>query len=533
MADKKTPWKRITHEQVMTTLRTLMDSCASSMVTKYINGANAWIDNASAVAATQAEFKRVEQEMLAAFERENFVLLKRFKNNHGRQPRKRMKILDSNQTDSNKEFIEYTGGGVYDVVGGMLTAPDIEAGTARLTASRDFDLSSMVKESSSVNYHDLGIPKDSYGRHLQLKQHITSIGQAFMHKETGGDQTLFNEEHLETWANTRFQSSWESFEKEYADACAMFARTLTLCSQRKQDKWVVELDGLPPYLLSFYDDDTKGCTTATSPGGTQYVFEMEQLDANVLFFKCMQIYKGTNKMVFEIQVYVVDKSVTFYNVKDGHSVSLFQLSKPLQRNTDNKVFDRHDLSPLYDLTTVNNERVPKLGNHNDYEVLDVAYRDADDSTDENSSGQAPTIKFVGDDISSFTEFNGSRNAWMSTGIYEPSLQKLAKTGGVCSHAAESTELTQFLTDNNVNVAETEFEKGVRNHISSNIRSLDYIKLVPLSIEDTNMPVASLGNISFQTNITKDKKLEWFIGSSPLPAMDAIEGAFACINLKIT
>ena len=56
-------YRRIDHDHVMATLRTVNDAAASSMVTKYIGKANAWTDNACAIAACNQEYTRISSAM--------------------------------------------------------------------------------------------------------------------------------------------------------------------------------------------------------------------------------------------------------------------------------------------------------------------------------------------------------------------------------------------------------------------------------------------------------------------------------------
>lgn len=267
-------YSRLSHDQVIATLRAISDASASAMVTKYIKDANQWTDNATAVAATNSEYSRIRTSLEEQLATGNFALLKRvIPNELSTRNSKKIKI---SKLDTSTELTGGNLNGFYAVCGGTLYSTHTYDGNARAMSTAQsvepqtsFNFDTLVKR-APANAGTAALPgllTDPYRRQIQLKQHMTSIGQAFIHAETGkSTQAVFSDDHLQDWASSRHLRTPDELKTEFVDTAALVARVMTYKSKHS---WYMHISG--------------SCKQFESENDNEYTLKIGSLDFKITY----------------------------------------------------------------------------------------------------------------------------------------------------------------------------------------------------------------------------------------------------------
>lgn len=475
-------YRRIDHDHVMATLRTVNDAAASAMVTKYIGKANAWTDNACAIAACNQEYTRISAKLAERLASGEYTLLKRIRpSNNERQP-KRIRI--ETVRDVHTQVVEMTGGndnGFYSVAAGDLYGPPRYIGTSRgsvpavSVAGGALDFSQLVPREPVVlgNCGPPGLLSDPYRRQLQLKHHMTSIGQAFIHAESGKDsQNVFAEDHLQDWMSSRHRRPISELQFELTDTAALAARILSFKEEHQPCVRIGSLgEWLPMHKSS--TDDTHEITLGKST---------------------WKIKKKVPPDVWRFNE--TDKTEVRYQFNNGKASDM-QIENNL---TFSSRWVTND-SEIENFKTCRHTRSDKSWD----EVLMVKH-----NTDKEEA------------------------AWYSKNVYSKVIKELRK-GETTSPPKLVSDVEEFIGSIIHNQKQSSFEQGTVASCQESDNALtdaNIMLLTPVPPDELRDAVKSVAEVRFGTRLTGKDTFRWFIGASPTPSLDAIDAAITCLQSKV-
>lgn len=477
---------RPSYNQFVRAFLIVCDSVATERLRAELRMTNAWTKTIAATVARDAEFKRIDSILMEQLESGSYTLLKRCREEENSSDNSRQKIKITHHNNNT----ELNGGpnSFYAIAGG-----DLYSEKTHVQASSSFSLSDIVESYNSNNETQLPYAPQTDGA-LELKLHMTSFGQAMVHANTGETtEPVFMDDHLNEWRSSRHRRSLEELQAEYRDTIRLVARILS-APKPSNVQLVVQIGENYPEI---YAADTKIFINSVVYliGDTNGHVSLERQD-------------NTSPVSDKINVYWIDTQITvgadYFNTPALDQFSDYRYAGHATvglKNTDGskKVHD------IFEENAIIEEKI-KIYKVKSADSLCTLYSD-----DGRRDGTQTTMHLTHNDSTFFSD-----------AIYEKLYSCISKEKNIPRYLASelNVAMTQLLDQREPTNLESSVEKAKMEPTR--------ILLTPVPPDERDSCGKTIAKIRFETGKHGDNFC-WSIGHSPMPCLDAMLAAIACVH----
>jgi len=470
------------YNQLVQAFLIVCDSVATERLRAELRTTNAWTNTIASTVARDAEFTRIDSLLVEQLESGSYTLLKRCRteDTYSDKSRHKIKITHGyNNTELNGGSDNY-----YAIAGG-----DLYSDKTHVQASSSFSLSDIVEPYNSNNESQLPYAPQTQGAH-ELKLHMTSVGQAMVHANTGETtEPVFMDDHLNEWRSSRHRRSLPELQKEYRDTIRLVARILSAPKTSKV-QWVVQID---------VDHPTIHVADTNVPIADNISLVLTNDTA-----KFSETYSGPLK----IKAYCINNQITvgtdYFNIPtlDQWSDYRYEASATVgMKNTD--------------------------GSKKVHNIFENGNTDGAITTHKLKPGPgSPCVLYSDDGMSIGTDaimnLQNNDSTFFSDAIYEKLYSCVKRGKNIPRYLA--SELNIAMTELLDQRTPTPFEGSLND---ANLTE-DYIVLTPVPPDERDSCGKTIATIRFETGKHEDNFC-WSIGHSPMPCLDAMLAAIACVH----
>ena len=570
-------------------VRAICNSAANSIIEDYVRDTRAWISSAESKLATVAEYNRIndtirdftkqselQTELTPGRSRNSDILvLKRHRITDESAPAKRLKLEAINEQTLDvlgemTQMDEY-----YSVIAGGMTRRIPQKGVISVTAPEKFNLDMIVAADQAA---DVKVPQPSnmlsqpFRNSLQLKSHMTSLVQAFSATNNGGGGggaaasamiAVAPEEHA---VGNCFRHA-SLLLTEYKLAVRTFVNVLTQKSNDKlKSEFVIMEPGNDPVVLRKINENVHVSPNNAArvvyrivrkPSTTEVVYSIE-------YRRPRRTDSQTFQEIATITYLNQDENETATGTLSRTSVSIspdekappfcyvFRVPLTITTNdTDQSVYNRLNMFNLYNLATDPKDFEIALGHSKN--VTEYIRQKQDAEMQESnfcwfkdflvkSDTKVLTFSVGSPDTTNEVQIlntdNTENTAYYSHEILEPCVEAAAET------QSSGVSMTKNHTVHNVvHFLHTAQSLPNHNNAFQQLCAMElaavpnddnwFLRLVPVAEDDVSWMSAhdsSIAEFTFQSSADEsDQSFTWFLGGSPSPTLDSLEGALTFLS----
>ena len=526
---------------------------------------------------------RRRQLELTATRNSEFLVLKRHRVGEVNGPPKRLK-LSAVDPDTYDELAEMTRGDeeYYTLAAGTLEKRTIQHGTISIKPDEPFDLTTMIPQNSGTKPAPppSAMLSQPFRNSLMLKSQMTSLGQAFMARSKSSGSSKSASFSLEPAATNyyygRVNRDSEALRQEYLFAARTIATILTRrVSRTNRSALVIMEPGFNPVVLRRTSE-----TTHVSPdSGARVLFKAVAVkkDSDALSYTlsyCNKVLERTATTYKDFATFDIDAggvvtdvtetavtSSTLPTAPTAPTVYVFAVPPDGLTDGDSKHYTRLSLHNLYSLDTSVEDLCIALGENTGTQhycllngkafvrsgksqVLVKGYSDASFVLD---AVTGDTHKTAASPAGVHSP-NTSARAYYSSSILEPCVEASAR-----QHANGSAHIPGATVDNAIHFIQSgaaeptesmSLERVFQEQCSMRCTEVAdgkdvnwCLRLSPVRDEDVQwMGGANAGIPEFDFNRGAPMSANtytWFLGGSPSPSLDALEGALGFLSSQST